>query len=182
LYKFFITIINTKFTFQGLVFILACLCAGLVPLLDIRINEAPNGPAFPGWPEHFNGKTLVSMSLSDVEKRFDAKFPGRMARFQAGKQSLVIRWINRPTRKLHSAADCYRGSGFHLKYLPLETDRAGNRWAAFQAKKVRIYRVREQIVDANGKQWTDVSSWYWAALLRRSHGPWWAFTVSEVVK
>jgi len=182
LFKLIPAITNTKVTLQGLVFVLACLCAGMVPLLDIRVNPASNGPAFPGWPEHFNGRTLVGMSLSEVERRFDAQFPGRLARFQAGHQNLVIRWVTRPTRKLHGAADCYRGSGFQLKYLPLETGGDGNRWAAFEAKKVRTYLVRERIVDADGRQWTDVSSWYWAALLGKSDGPWWAFTVSEVVK
>jgi hypothetical protein len=40
-------------------------------------------------------------------------------------------------------------------------------------------RIRERIIDAGGATWTDISSWYWAALLGRSRGPWWAVTVIE---
>jgi hypothetical protein len=40
-------------------------------------------------------------------------------------------------------------------------------------------RVCESIRDSAGGEWTDVSSWYWAALLGRSSGPWWATTVAE---
>ena len=38
------------------------------------------------------------------------------------------------------------------------------------------------IYSARGDQsWTDVSSWYWQALLGKTHGPWWAVTVTEKI-
>jgi hypothetical protein len=40
-------------------------------------------------------------------------------------------------------------------------------------------RVRERIYTAAGDSWTDVSSWYWQAVLERTTGPWWAITVAE---
>ena len=39
--------------------------------------------------------------------------------------------------------------------------------------------VREAVTDGRGGQWTDVSAWYWSALMGRSEGPWWAFTLAE---
>ena len=40
-------------------------------------------------------------------------------------------------------------------------------------------RVCERIVDAQGRTFTDASSWYWAALLQQSRGPWTALTVAS---
>jgi len=34
-------------------------------------------------------------------------------------------------------------------------------------------------LDGRGGHWTDVSAWYWSALLGSSEGPWWALTVAE---
>jgi len=40
--------------------------------------------------------------------------------------------------------------------------------------------VRERIYEAAGERsFTDVSSWYWAAVLGRSVGPWWAILIAE---
>jgi hypothetical protein len=39
--------------------------------------------------------------------------------------------------------------------------------------------VREAITDSAVGRWTDVSEWYWSALLGRAEGPWWAITVAE---
>jgi hypothetical protein len=42
-------------------------------------------------------------------------------------------------------------------------------------------RVCERIVDAHDQGFVDASSWYWAALLGRSSGPWRAMTRVEVL-
>ena len=39
--------------------------------------------------------------------------------------------------------------------------------------------MREAITDGTASRWTDVSQWYWEALLGRTQGPWWAITVAE---
>jgi hypothetical protein len=45
-------------------------------------------------------------------------------------------------------------------------------------KDGRVRRVCERIYDGQGKAWTDVSSWYWAAMVGRTRGPWFAVTVA----
>ncbi|MCI0665355.1 MAG: hypothetical protein L0220_30200 [Acidobacteria bacterium] len=42
--------------------------------------------------------------------------------------------------------------------------------------QARQNRRRDVAVDEN---WTDVSSWYWSAMLGRSCGPWWVVTIAE---
>jgi hypothetical protein len=39
--------------------------------------------------------------------------------------------------------------------------------------------VIELITDPAGHSWSDPSSWYWSAAMRKSKGPWWAVTVVE---
>jgi hypothetical protein len=55
-------------------------------------------------------------------------------------------------------------------------------WGAFEATRgpERVI-VKERITDESGKYWTDVSAWYWAALLGQTDGPWWAYTVVEPI-
>jgi hypothetical protein len=40
----------------------------------------------------------------------------------------------------------------------------------------RIYSSSE---NQTGQDWTDVSTWYWQALLGKTGGPWWSVTVTE---
>jgi hypothetical protein len=62
------------------------------------------------------------------------------------------------------------------------TDVRGRRWSCFDAKrKGSTLFVRERIHDDTGQAWTDVSSWYWAAVLSDTAGPWWALTVAETL-
>jgi hypothetical protein len=39
--------------------------------------------------------------------------------------------------------------------------------------------VREAILEGRASRWTEVSQWYWEALLGQTRGPWWAITVAE---
>jgi hypothetical protein len=43
---------------------------------------------------------------------------------------------------------------------------------------LRVYERVYSAVSAD-ENWTDVSSWYWSALLGRSRGPWWVITTAE---
>ena len=42
------------------------------------------------------------------------------------------------------------------------------------------YLVRTCIIDANGENFPDVSSWFWAASRDKSTGPWWAITIAQL--
>jgi len=139
---------------------------------------APPAAAFPGWPEEVDGRPLTARALAARERRLPAGFPGRIAAFGDGRRLLVLRWVTRPTRQLHAAADCFRGAGYAVSPRPLRRDAAGRVWAVTAGRRgdARL-RIAERIVGSRGDSFTDVSSWYWAALLGRSEGPWWAWTV-----
>lgn len=154
-------------------FVAACVASAAATLVPLGSGAVPSG--FPGWPDRFEGEVLVPAPLTEVESRFAAGFPGRIARFRAGNRQLVLRWVVEPTRRLHPAADCYRGSGFQV--IPRSP---ADGWGRFEAvKEGRRVEVLERIRDAAGASWPDVSSWYWSALLGRTGGPWWSEVVAR---
>lgn len=106
-----------------------------------------------------------------------------LGRFTDGSREIIIRFISRPSRKLHSAADCLKGSGYTVEPRPIRVDRQGNYWGCMLAERggTDRFHVCERIVDTAGNGWYDVSTWFWAALLERSEGPWWAVTVAEAL-
>jgi hypothetical protein len=160
------------------------LCA-LLPLLRpaaVRANadKAGNALAFTEAPRLWQGRALRPLALSAVEQRFAAQFPGRIARFTDGEQLLVLRDVRVPTRMLHPAADCYRGLGYRIEQARLERDANALLWRCFIAQRGGARtRVCERIADANGASFTDASSWYWAAQLGQSSGPWRAITTAR---
>jgi hypothetical protein len=163
-----------------LVFLIACALAALAPAATRTTTVEPVLAAFPGWPAALDGVPLVARPLLPREHRFAAAFPGRIATFEAGDRLLVLRWVTRATRRLHPAADCFRGAGYEVTPDPLLRDSAGGLWSALTVQRGdERMLVRERIVGADGAAFTDTSSWYWAALLGRSNGPWWAWTLVE---
>lgn len=159
--------------------LIACAIAAAVPLwLHQGAGPAKAQSSFPGWPHTFAGAPLRELPLSLRERQLLSDFPGRVGRFACTRSDLVIRWVTSETRMLHPASDCYRALGYTVKPLPLYVDSGGRRWGAFQASRAgRSVYVREQIIDPAGRSFSDVSAWYWSALLGKSQGPWWVFTV-----
>ncbi|MCB0344806.1 MAG: hypothetical protein KDD66_06805 [Bdellovibrionales bacterium] len=158
--------------------------AALAPFVGgISSAEKVTGNAkFPGWPESFRGSLLSQLELSERERLFIKDFPGKIARFSDGGREIIIRWVEHPTRKLHPAADCLKGAGYKVSPLPIAIDAVGDRWGCvLAARGADASRVCERIEDDDGQGWTDVSSWFWNAVLRSSNGPWWALTVAESV-
>ena len=131
------------------------------------------------WPVLYEGLPLRPLALSPVELRFAVRFPGSIGRFANGPRTVVMRDVAQPTRRLHPAVDCYRGIGYAITGEHLERDAGARLWRCFEARRDgRGLRVCERIVDADGLAFTDVSSWFWAASLAQSHGPWTAVTVA----
>jgi len=130
---------------------------------------------------HLRDGPLTQQPLTALEERFAARFPGTIARFQAGNATLIVREVAQATRQLHPAADCFRAAGYTLGAVRTHEDAQQTRWNCFQATaEGRRWRVCERIADGSGGQWTDVSSWYWAALWSQGSataGPWWAITL-----
>ncbi|HZE92168.1 MAG TPA: hypothetical protein VE029_10765 [Rhizobacter sp.] len=156
-------------------------CA-LAPLAQRGTAPDRSATASIEWPTTWEGRTLRPLAFSAVEQRFAARFPGQMARLTDGAQVLVLREVRRPTRMLHPAADCYRGLGYRIQQAQLERDAQQRLWRCFVAERngQRI-RVCERIVDAQGQAFTDPSSWFWAAQLGQSTGPWQAITTARAL-
>ncbi len=150
--------------------------------------RAPAAPAptasFHEWPSHWDGVPLRPLALSEVEQRFADRFPGAIARLTDGRQTLVMREVNAPTRMLHPAADCYRALGYRIAQTRLERDAQARLWRCFvtEGPGAQKLRVCERIVDAEGAAFTDTSAWYWAAASGRSHGPWQAVTLARPIE
>jgi hypothetical protein len=158
---------------------LLVVCA-LVPLTRPSHAAADASSAAPEWPTAWEGRPLRPLALSAVEMRFAARFPGHIARLTDGEQVLVLREVREPTRMLHPAVDCYRGLGYRIAQARLERDAADRLWRCFEAERDgKRLRVCERIVDAQGVAFTDASSWFWAAQLGQSNGPWQSITTAR---
>lgn len=134
----------------------------------------------PELPTHWQGRALRPLALSNVEQGFARHFPGSLARMTDGREVLVVRRVDQPTRMLHPAADCYQGLGYRIAAQQLQLDQERLLWRCFDAERGgQRLRVCERIVDAAGQGFTDTSAWYWAAVLGQSQGPWQAITTAR---
>jgi hypothetical protein len=162
-------------------FFLAAAAAAVVPLIDRGHDTAMAASrSFPGWPTHYEGRALTEMALSAREAAFVRDFPGRVGRFSDGRREIIIRWIGAPTRRLHSAADCLRGSGYGVTPAHVTKDASGAAMGCFRASHASgDMKFCELIRDEQGNSWPDVSAWYWNALFGATSAPWWSFVVAE---
>lgn len=130
------------------------------------------------WPESFRGMPLEPMPLSVREEHFAAGFPGALGRFRCGEGEVIFRRVDRATRMLHSAEDCFKAAGFEMKRQSGQAEAGDGLWQVWKAKRgeERELVVCEQIRSASGDLFTDVSAWYWRALRHPEEGPWTAVT------
>ena len=162
-------------------FAVAAIAAAFAPL-PARDSETAGAAAdnFPGWPASYEGRALTELALTQRETGFVRDFPGRVGRFSDGRREIIIRWVGAPTRRLHPAADCFRGSGFGVVSLPLKKNGADSAMSCFRASHGNdTLMVCEMIRDERGQSWPDVSAWYWSAMFGNSPAPWWSFVVAE---
>lgn len=164
---------------------LAALVFALSALLPWLLPAAPAAaaPAHVEWPSSWEGRALRPLAASAVEQRFAARFPGAIGRFTDGERVFVLRRVNAPTRMLHPAADCFRGLGHRIAAAALERDAHDRLWRCFEsvAPDRQRLRVCERIEGDDGSSFIDPSSWFWAATLGQSRGPWLAVTVVEAL-
>jgi len=159
--------------------LLAAAAAALAPLIE-RSNGAAAGAPFPGWPTEYEGWVLSELPLTQKEAAFVQDFPGRVGRFTDGSREIIIRWVGAPTRKLHSAADCFRGSGYGITPVAARKNSDGSTMGCFRATlRGASMMVCEVIRDERGGSWSDVSAWYWDGMLHSSAPPWWSFVVAQ---
>jgi exosortase/archaeosortase family protein len=128
------------------------------------------------WPKSWEGRTLVPVRASAETENFWRGFPGEYREFLIAPEGrVVLRFAREATRRLHPAEDCFRGAGYKINPMPLESDGENIRWSAFECEKSGIrYKVRQCVISAQGEDlsnleaslptatsWPDVSSWYW---------------------
>ena len=160
----------------------ACMLWSAVTASHQTVAVQPVQNSIGELPTQWQGQPLRPLALSEVEERFAQRFPGTLGRMTDGTQVLVLRKVNKPTRMLHPAADCYQGLGYRISAQQLELDREQHLWRCFEAARGlagQRLRVCERIVDAQGQGFTDASAWYWSAALGKSQGPWQAITIAK---
>jgi len=159
--------------------VIAALASAASPLLATS-HSAPTATPFPGWPATHDGRTLTPLPLTAREQSFADGFPGHIGRFTDGHREIILRHVTTATRRLHPASDCYQGLGFSVEPLPLRRDANGQPLGCFSAHKGDTrHTVCEGLRDGKGAAWSDISQWYWDALLGRSNGPWWSIVIAE---
>lgn len=169
------------FTWRYITFLAVCIAAALSPLLRTEPSIVVTDNI--KWPEQFEGRPLKKLELSEIEERFAAKLPGQVARFTDGTREIIFKSVNRATRQLHPASQCFEAHGHKLTPLPIRVDASGKSWSGFLVEKEnRSLRVYECVQSPAGEQWPDVSAWYWAALLGKTEGPWLSIIVAENVE
>jgi hypothetical protein len=161
-------------------FLLAALAAAVAPLAIGSNGASAAHAGFPGWPTQYEGHPLTEMPLTPREISLVRDFPGRVGRFSDGRREIILRFVDAPTRRLHSAADCFRGIGYRITPMPVRRHASGAAMSCFRAGHGGdAIAVCEMIRDERGSIWPDVSAWYWNAMFGASQGPWWSFVVAE---
>jgi len=163
------------------VFMMAALFACSSPWLFSNSQTIEAGPqTFPGWPTEYEKRSLKELPLTEKERLFARDFPGKIGRFTDGSREIIIRWLKASTRRLHPARDCFRGIGYQITPLPVQTNEVGVRMGCFSAtNQSQSLSVCEYIKDLEGHSWSDVSSWYWHALFTTNTAGWWSYVVAE---
>ncbi len=159
---------------------LAALLAPLMMVAGPRLPGAPEMVADPGIFT-FDGLTLplTRLPATEMEMAFARSFPGTLASYNWGGRQVILRRVDRATRRLHPTHDCLRAAGFETTDAATVTMSDGSVWARFHASRDgKRWSVSERIVSTtNGASWTDASAWFWAAVRHPLNGPWQAETV-----
>ncbi|MDQ8181459.1 archaeosortase/exosortase family protein [Pelagicoccus sp. SDUM812005] len=141
-------------------------------------NALPEGPVVRAdivdtLREELFREGWYALPMEDQAAAYARGFPGSIELFGKDERRLVVRVINRATRRYHLAADCYRAIGYTTEPMPIFKAVDGAMWGrVLVVRGGERLEVRERVVSLDGQSWTDPSSWFWSALLGRSEGPW----------
>lgn len=162
-------------------FAAAALAAAIAPAWSVRHRPAPASTAI-AWPGTYEGRRIEPLPPAPEDAMLAGQFPGRTARFSDGRRQIVLRRLDAATRRLHPAHDCFRATGHAIIPAPMRVSADRRAASCFIATRGgRPLLVCEQVRDASGGSWPDISSWYWSALLGTSEGPWTAALTVERV-
>lgn len=159
------------------------LLAAAGPFMDSGSNSNEPTKGFsgsqPNWPTQLVADNLKPIPATRESEAYFRDFPGKGQAFTDGKRAVFMRLVDRPTRKLHAASDCYKAMGYEVEWIPSVQEK-NLKWSRFIAKgRNHVLTVSEHIMDEHGNQWTDPSAWYWATLTGETKGPWWTITISS---
>jgi exosortase len=158
---------------------LALACGvSLITLLPAR-NQSSATPENLDTLASYQGHAVEEISLSPREEAFAQNFPGQLKIYAVGRDTLIIRRINRASRMLHPSYHCLKAEGFAISDASIQTDEQGRQFLSYNATRNQEgFLVTERIRDLeNHQQWTEVSAWYWHALFHPNSGPWEAETL-----
>lgn len=159
-------------------FVLAALAA-TAPLWPRLAHDAPaHADAEFSPPPDLVPPHAAPIPLEARAARLARDFPGRIEVFATDDgRTWILRHVLRPTRKLHPATDCLRAVGYTITPRPLFIERDGTEWSeSFAVRDGERLRVRERLVGADRRRWTDVSAWFWSATFGDASAPWWSVT------
>lgn len=122
------------------------------------------------------------LRLDERSAQYAEGFPGTIELFGNADRQLVVRVIDRATRRYHLSADCYRSIGYTTEPMPILQTMDGSMWGRVIATRgEERVEVRERVESLDGQSWTDPSSWFWSAALGKSAGPWVGYSESVPV-
>lgn len=157
------------------------LAAALLVLLAsfFSKNQTPQPLAEPQHLTNYQGVPATRLTLNEAEQTFYREFPGTIAVYEVGNAKLIIRQVNRATRKLHPASHCLRAEGFAIGEETIIEDREGRRWLSYPiTRHGETFQVLERITcPASGRSWPEITAWFWHAFFHPGDGPWEAVTV-----
>jgi hypothetical protein len=155
----------------------AAVAAFAAPILPDRSLS----PALlPAWPARFDGRALEPLAPAPEDERLARDFPGRIKRFSDGRRQIVLHFVTGATRQLHPARDCFDAIGYAIAPAKMTVVPSGDLASCFEAVRGDVQiKVCERVIDARGRSFPDISSWYWPALLGQTQGPWMATTTVE---
>ncbi|MGY4397292.1 hypothetical protein ACVWZA_002486 [Sphingomonas sp. UYAg733] len=155
-------------------------CAGAaIPLLSPATIAGPMQST--PWPTIFEGRPITRIAPAPADRFLARQFPGQVARFSDGRRQIVLRRVAAATRTMHPASDCFRAIGYAIEPVAMRIAPDGKPASCFTATRDGHTLIAcEQVRGASADEaWPDISSWYWAALLGRSAGPWTASLTVE---
>jgi len=154
-------------------------------LLVLLASFSSKGDSLLTMPEpkiltSFQGVPVTRLELNEAEQTFYRDFPGTIAVYEAGGDKLIVRQVNRATRKLHPASHCLRAEGFEIAEETVVDEDA--RWLSYTiSRNGEMFYVKEHITcPASGRTWPEISAWFWHAFFHPSGGPWEAVTVISI--
>ena len=124
----------------------------------------------------YQGAPVVRVPLSEEEENFYGNFPGSIAVYEGEGFKLIVRQVDRATRKLHPASHCLRAEGFRIGDRMSVHDGRSLSYTATRGGLAIEVKERVESVRTN-RSWPEISAWFWHALSHPGSGPWEAVTL-----